>query len=151
MHALKVFISSVQSEFTHERRELADYILKDSLLGRFFDVFIFEVLPASASTVSHVYQQELRDSDIYIGLFGRSYGSEDEHGVSPTEREYDLACELNIPRLVFLSDTPDDARDPKMLALVRKAESQVVRRVYYELPDLKSNVYASLVSYLEEN
>ena len=151
MPGLKVFISSVQTEFSEERNVLADYIMNDSLLGRFFQVFIFESLPASAAKASHVYQQELRNSDVYIGLFGKHYGSEDEHGVSPTEHEYNLASELNIPRLVFLTDCLEQERNPKMTALIRKAESHVVRRVYYELPDLKSNVYASLVSYLEEN
>jgi predicted HTH transcriptional regulator len=42
----KIFISSAQKEFAIERRQLSDYIQKDPLFRRFFDVFIFEDLPA---------------------------------------------------------------------------------------------------------
>jgi len=42
----KVFISSVQREFAAERQMLAEYVRKDALLGKFFDVFLFEEEPA---------------------------------------------------------------------------------------------------------
>jgi len=42
----KIFISSVQSEFSEERKALHDYLLADPLLGRFFEPFLFELLPA---------------------------------------------------------------------------------------------------------
>lgn len=35
-----------------------------------------------------LYLQEVERSDIYVGLFGAHYGTEDAEGVSPTEREY---------------------------------------------------------------
>ena len=38
----KIFISSVQREFAAERQMLAEYVRKDALLGKFFDVFLFE-------------------------------------------------------------------------------------------------------------
>ena len=44
--SFKIFISSVQKEFAKERKWLADYIRKDAILGRFFDVFLFEDIPA---------------------------------------------------------------------------------------------------------
>ena len=47
MADIRVFISSVQSEFAQERRQLCDYIRTDGLLGRFFVPFIFEDMPAS--------------------------------------------------------------------------------------------------------
>lgn len=46
MSPIKIFISSVQQEFSKERRELANYIRTDALLGKFFEVFIFEESPA---------------------------------------------------------------------------------------------------------
>ena len=42
MTKFRIFISSVQREFADERRMLAEYIRTDALLGRFFDVFLFE-------------------------------------------------------------------------------------------------------------
>ena len=42
----RIFISSVQREFSKERKALAEYVRKDAILGRFFDVFLFEEVPA---------------------------------------------------------------------------------------------------------
>ena len=39
----RIFISSVQREFSRERRQLAEYIRKDLVFSKFFDVFLFEV------------------------------------------------------------------------------------------------------------
>jgi hypothetical protein len=93
MNPIKIFISSVQSEFASERENLRNYIRQDALLGRFFQPFIFEELPAINKTVQQAYLEEVSLCDIYVGLFGSLYGYEDEEGVSPTEREYDTATE----------------------------------------------------------
>ena len=44
--SLRIFVSSVQTEFAEERRRLAEYIRSDALLADFFDVFLFEEQPA---------------------------------------------------------------------------------------------------------
>lgn len=54
-----IFISSVQKEFKKERRALKDFILGDPLLKRFFDVFLFEDLPASDRRAYDVYLEEV--------------------------------------------------------------------------------------------
>ena len=87
MKKLKVFISSVQNEFANERAELASYFRQDPLLGTFFEPFIFEEVPANTQSPGKVYWTEVKDSDIYIGILGASYGFEDEPGASPTARE----------------------------------------------------------------
>ena len=38
----QIFISSVQSEFAKERKQLADYIRQDVLFSRYFEPFLFE-------------------------------------------------------------------------------------------------------------
>ena len=43
---VRVFISSVQKEFSEERKALVKYIREDVLLCKFFQPFIFEELPA---------------------------------------------------------------------------------------------------------
>jgi hypothetical protein len=43
----RIFISSVQKELAAERKALKQYIQGDALLRRFFEVFLFEDLPAS--------------------------------------------------------------------------------------------------------
>ena len=42
----RIFISSVQREFAKERKDLASYIRQDAILGKFFEVFLFEEVPA---------------------------------------------------------------------------------------------------------
>ena len=69
----RIFISSVQKELAAERRALRDYIQGDPLLRRFFEVFLFEDLPASDRRADHVYLAEVGRCSIYLGLFGRDY------------------------------------------------------------------------------
>lgn len=46
MIRLRVFVSSVQKEMENERQAIRAYLRDDPLLRRFFDVFLFEDLPA---------------------------------------------------------------------------------------------------------
>ncbi|MBK7214328.1 MAG: DUF4062 domain-containing protein, partial [Bacteroidales bacterium] len=82
MSKRKIFISSVQSEFSEERKALHEYICADPLLGKFFEPFLFELLPAIDQRADKVYLREVEHSDIYLGLFGRNYGSENAQGIS---------------------------------------------------------------------
>ena len=66
----RIFISSVQREFARERKALADYIRRDALLGRFFEVFIFEETPAASDSAQKMYLGEAKDCDVYLGLIG---------------------------------------------------------------------------------
>ena len=150
MVRIKVFISSVQSEFAEERQLLFDYLTTDALLGRFFDPFIFENLPAINHSAFAVFTNEVEHCDIYLGLLGENYGYEDSDGTSPTEREFDHAGLHHKIRLVFLSSHIPSKRHPKESAFIKKAEQVVVRRQFSSVSDLKSAVYASLVRYLEE-
>lgn len=143
----RIFISSVQKELAAERRALKDYIQGDPFLGRFFDVFLFEDLPASGRRADEVYLEEVDRCDIYLGIFHNDYGYEDTEGVSPTEREFDRATAAAKERLVFIKGD-GSGRHAKMQALVRKAENQVVRRRFASIPELTSMVYSSLVEYL---
>jgi len=47
MNKTLIFISSVQKELAEERRAVRDFVRGDPLLRRFFDVFLFEDIPAT--------------------------------------------------------------------------------------------------------
>lgn len=47
MRKIKILISSVQAEMAKERWMLHEYLLSDPLLGKFFEPFLFELLPAT--------------------------------------------------------------------------------------------------------
>lgn len=147
MEDIKVFISSVQTEFSKERRMLYDYIRQDALLGQFFVPFIFEKLPAVDITAQQAYIREAASCDVYLGLLGDQYGNEDTQGVSPTEREYDEATMNFRYRIVFIKRS--QGRDDKQCAFVEKVERDVVRRSFADYEELKAAVYASLIRYLE--
>ncbi len=144
-----LFLSSVQKELQAERRAIRDFVQNDPLLRRFFKVFLFEDLPAADRRADAVYLEEVGRCDVYVGLFADEYGYEDADGLSPTEREFDQATEQGKPRLIFIKGTDDTARHTKMLKLIRKAGSQLIRRRFADIPDLTSAVYAALVEHLE--
>jgi ATP-dependent DNA helicase RecG len=141
----RVFISSVQKEFAAERRAVADYVRGDPLLSRFFAVFLFEDIPAADRRADEVYLSEVDRASLYVGLFGHDYGFEDAAGVSPTEREFDRATAGGKKRLIFVQGTDNDARHPKMRALIRKAGEQLIRRRFGGGGELTAALYASLV------
>jgi hypothetical protein len=147
---LKVFISSVQKEFAEERQNLFVYLHGDPLLGLFFEPFLFENLPASDQRVDALYVNEVTACDIYIGVLGVEYGWEDKDGISPTEREFDVATQLHKTRLIFIKGASSVQRHPKMTGLIKKVGTDLVRKHFNTGAELNSGVYASLVSYLKE-
>jgi len=150
MRKLKVFISSVQSEFAEERQMLFEYLMQDALLGLFFEPFIFKIVPASSQMADNVYLDEVSKCDVYIGIFGKEYGFEDKNGISPAEHEFNHATRFNKTRLIFISHHNDTDRHPKEFALIKRAEKDVVRKKFSNPAELKTAVYTSLVRYLEE-
>lgn len=150
MTQLRLFVSSVQGELAAERAALYDWLRGDALMRRFFEPFVFERAPAADRRADELYLDEVARGDIYLGLFGNEYGSEDPEGVSPTEREFDRATALRKTRLIFVKGRDDGARHPKMAALVRKAGDQLIRRRFGSTPELIGAVYAALVQLLED-
>ncbi len=151
MSTLRIFISSVQSEFAQERAMLRDYILNHAYVQDFFDVCFFEDVPAVDQRPDEFYLDEVERSDIYIGLFGSKYGAEDRGGISPTEREFDQASSTGKHRLIFVKDVQGKPRDSKMQALIHKAEASLVRKRFKTSEELISGVDIALAKYLKES
>ena len=149
MTPVRIFVSSVQREFADERAALRDYLRGDALMRRFFEAFLFENVPATDRRPDALYLAEVERCDIYVGLFGLDYGSEDAHGVSPTEREFDRAGTVGKHRLIFVKNTHGDDRHPKMQALIDRAQADLVRKRFSTPADLMAALYAALVEYLE--
>lgn len=146
--SLKIFISSAQKEFAEERAALRDFLRGDALMRRFFEPFLFEEVPAGDRRADTVYLDEVERCEIYLGLFGNDYGFEDAHGVSPTQREFELATKRHKLRLIFVKGGDDKAKHPKMQALIRRAGSDLIRRRFATAAELVAAVYAALVQVL---
>lgn len=146
---MRIFVSSAQKELQQERRAVKNFVEGDALLRRFFEVFLFEDLPASDRRADHVYFDAVDHAGVFVGIFGSEYGFENKDGLSPTELEFERATAAGKPRLIFIKDVDDKARHPKMLELIRRAGQQLIRRRFSGIPDLTAALYASLVEHLE--
>ena len=149
MNPIGIFISSVQREFAEERAALRDNLRGDPLMRRFFDPFLFEDVPATDRRPDALYLDEVERCEIYVGLFGCDYGTEDEQGISPTQREFDHAAALGKHRLIFVKGASDDARHPKMQALIDRAQTGLIRKRFGTPVELVAELYAALVEYLD--
>ncbi len=140
MKPIKIFISSVQSEFAGERRFLADYLRNDAMFRKFCEVFIFEDIPAMDRLANDVYIDEVKKCDIYIGLFGKEFGFEFEDETSPTEREFDCASLNHKYRLIFLLNISVKERHPKMNHLIKKVSGNLIYGKFSSSSELLSDV-----------
>ena len=145
--AYRIFISSVQREFAKERKALAEYIRKDAILGKFFEVFLFEEVPAQERSATAVYLSKVDDCDIYLGILGEAYGNVDTKGVSATEREYDRAEKKGKPRICFIKRGVNP--DMRQQAFIAKVNAEVTRRGFSTYDELRTAVYAALAVFLE--
>ncbi|SIS86639.1 Fic family protein [Belliella pelovolcani] len=148
---IRIFVSSVQKEFEQERFKLFEWITADPFLGKFFEVFLFEKLPAMDNTPQQVFLDEIGQCGIYLGILGKEYGFVGKKGISVTEEEFDEASRLHKHRLVFVTDHANEDRDQNQVQFIYKAQAFLVRRKFSDYSDLKSLLYASLVRYLEES
>lgn len=147
----RIFISGVQGEFARERAALRAHLQANPFLRECFDAFLFEDVPAVGKRPEQVYLDELRGSDLYLGLFGREYGAAGEDGASPTEREFERAGELGKPRLIFVKGGADAPRDERMAALIAKAERSLVRGRFDSVEDLLAGLDAALAQYMADS
>ena len=145
----QIFISSVQKELASERRAIRDFIRADALFCQYFDVFLFEDLPAADRRADETYLDEVSASAIYLGLFANEYGSTDNKGISPTEHEFDRATNDSIYRLAFIKGSDDSKRDPAMKKLIGKVSKQLRRRRFETTEELlHGRIYPSLIEFL---
>lgn len=141
-----IFVSSPQSEFARERKELCYFVLTDPYLKQYFDVFIFENLPANQQNPQNNYRNKLEKCKIYLGLFGKTYGTLDSEGISATEHEFDYATELGKDRVVYLKQlSPRTRQAKKMAELIAKAKQAVTYKTFSSLNELKLKVMQSLL------
>ena len=150
MPKTRLFISSVQAEFAEERQMIFEYILSDPLLGRFFDPFLFERLPAIDQKTDAIYLNDVQQCNIYLGLLGTQYGFEDTEGISPTEREFDHATLHHKTRLIFLTSHSAQEQNEKQNTFIQKAQQVLIRKRFSTIDELKASIYAALVNYLIE-
>lgn len=150
MEKQKVFISSVQKEFQEERMALYNHFLSDALLSSFFDPVLFEKLPANHQAPNKVYLNEVANSKVFIILLGKTYGYEDENGISPTELEYNYAKELHKTSFAFIKGSPELERHSKEQILLNKVRNQVTYKSFETVEQLIAEIDTAFVQLLKQ-
>lgn len=149
MKKLRIFISSVQSEFAREREALYMHFCTDALLSSFFEPVLFEKLPAAIQAPNKVYIGEVGQSQVYLILVGQQYGYEDENGVSPTEHEYNHAHMLNLDSLAFIKGNSSIPRHEKESTLLSKIQNQLSYKRFESVDELISEVTKACITLLK--
>lgn len=106
-----VFISSTFIDLKEERKKVWDCLEK-------FDVAVkgMEQFGARKSTPLATCLSEVEQSDIYVGIIGMRYGSEDANsGKSYSQLEYEKAIEKNKEILIYLIDEESSVVTPNLI------------------------------------
>lgn len=156
MKKYKIFISGVQKELKEERRAIKDFILADPLLSEYFDVFLFEDSPAKSKSAETVYLEEVRKSDIYIGIIGQKYGVAGKSKISPVESEFREAKRAHKTILIYIkgengqSDKKRDQGIQRLIKEISDPKQGFSRKRFTNNEGLARSVYASLLEFLKE-
>ena len=148
----KVFVSGNQKELKEERLAVKEVILSTAVLRKFFDVFIFEELPATGRSPVFTYLKEVDDSNIYIGIVGNEYGTKGKDGLSATEREFRrfLKSKRQKELLFYIKGGDDSKRDKNIQKLIRAIKEDYIYKRFTTTGELKNQVLNSLITCLDD-
>ena len=144
----KVFLSSNQTEFAKYRQLIKEEFEKDFFLKSLFDVFLFEDSPSSGLSPENTFLEEVRKSDVYIGLIGSDYGTIKENGLSATEEEYDEFHASNENSFFYIQNV--DKRDEKSEEFILKIQPDNKYTFFDDELDLIDEIKKSLVKFIED-
>jgi len=146
----QIFISSTFLDLKEERRAVMQSLLELDCIPAGMELF-----PADDEDSWELIKREIEQSDYYVLVIGGRYGSEDDHGVSFTEREFEHATKVGIPILAFVHSNPEeipksktDGNDKaweKLIAFIGKVRMAKTTKGWLNKHELGSVVASSLV------
>ena len=141
---LSIFISSPANEFKEERIKIKKFIEENSILNQIFEVFIFEEdVVATGKQFDEIYLEKARNSDIYLGLIGESYGNIRSSGFSATEEEFNSYYNNGGKHaLFFIKDCEN--RDLKTEKFIDVIGNKVVYNTFNGQQDLLNKIEKAL-------
>ncbi len=150
----QIFVSSTFADLEEERGKVMETILN-------YDCFPagMEMFPAMDEAIFEYIKRIIDDSDYYMLIIGGRYGSEDDDGVSWTEKEYDYAVSKGIPVIAFdhkdftelsaKKTDQDDKKRKKLIAFKKKVAKGRLIKKWTNKDDLALAVSTSLKRVLE--
>lgn len=130
----KIFISSTYKDLKEYMQKVIDAILKMQFLP-----VGMEMLNASSDSQWKIITDTIDDSDYYVLILGKRYGSVmdkgSDKGISYTEREFRYAMDRGVPCMGFLVHDEADIKasnmesDPEKLARLNSFRKLVEEKV----------------------
>ncbi len=127
----KVYTAFISSAFESLRDE------RNTVIGSLLDLRILPIgmehFTASSSGEFSDIQELIDESDFFIMLMGKFYGSCDKNGISWTEREYEYAMEEGKPIVVILCDELIEnlKKDESLLSDDEKRQIEFSRKISF--------------------
>ncbi|GIF64104.1 hypothetical protein Ais01nite_21390 [Asanoa ishikariensis] len=142
---LRVFVSSTLTELAAERA-----VVREAVTALRLHPVMFEA-GARAHPPREVYRSYLAQSQIYIGVYDRSYGWVGPGmDISGLEDEFRLAAET-MPRLIYVREPAPD-RDPRLERLLDsiRQKGELSYRVFSSTEELRGLVQQDIAVLLSE-
>jgi hypothetical protein len=139
---MKVFVSSVISRYEHYREVARSAIM---LVG---SVPVMAEYDFGAKPISprDACLEGVRESDVYVGLFGEQYGYITDEETSATEEEFEEARRRGLEILIFEERIEKEAKQESFLNKIKGYEEGYFID-FYEKPDqLKDKIIKALVN-----
>jgi len=155
-HRFQVFVSSTYSDLIEERLKVAQAVIDSDCFPAGMESF-----PASGDEQFEYIRKVIDQSDYYVLVVGGRYGSRGKNGISFTEMEFNYACEVGLPILVFPHKEPEllpaDKRDQdqESLDLLEKFKARALEgrlaKFWTDGDALANQVMRSLLKTTKEN
>lgn len=152
MKRYRIFVSANQKELKEERIAVKETILDNSTLRDYFNVFLFEDLPAKGKSPVKTYLKQVDNSDIYIGIIGNEYGVKGKDSLCATEREFKRFIKIKSQGeiLIFIKGKNDSEKTEDVQRFINKVRESYIYKRFANKDELKIQLLNSLISYLDE-
>jgi hypothetical protein len=139
---LQIFISSTYIDLREERQKVVQAILDAGHIPAGMELF-----SAGDESQMNTIKQWIDDSDIYLLLLGKRYGSIDPiSGKSYTQLEYEYAVEKKKPLFSLVINNPTGMGDETNLDLYKEFKESVLKKVVKFCDDTKDVKYNTVLS-----
>lgn len=151
MRPIRLFISSVQKELELERAAVAALVSTDPFLLQHCVPVLFEKEPPPPRPAMKPYLDALKACHAYVLMIANEYGKADGD-LSATHEEYRTAQELELPTVVLLKGSKDDARTKETKALIDEIKKDgFTYKRFHDREDLRPIMLDALRRMLAES
>ncbi len=153
MKSIKVFISSVMDELKDERM-----IAKEAITELFnkhkmpFRTIMFEDIGARSENARKAYTEEIKKSDIYLGIIGKEYGNIIYDNISATKEEYTIAYNNRKDIFIYILEIDERkyVREKFTEEFIKEVRNHHVAPTFSDKNDLKAKIKDDLIRWYDK-